>query len=291
MANDNHGAQTYDAIMGRAAAHIILKIRTKNPIELGDFVSEFTSVASQYDKFIRENHPDLAPDAKIFVKQIKKGSIIAELLPFVPFAIFGAHEIVSNLEQINAVNEFVKNYGGKLKTYFRKGGEVEGASRSDLKDFMGSLASIANDPDGSASLEAAVFEDGRKKIRAAVKFTTREAIRGVEHIEDHRKKLERRDSADYQRVLMVFRQANVKDSAVGKRTGEWVLVEDISDRELPLVYASDLAEQRIKHEIREADDNLFKKGFIVDVNVQTRGGRSVAYRVTNLHQVIDLLDD
>jgi hypothetical protein len=31
-----------------------------------------------------------------------------------------------------------------------------------------------------------------------------------------------------------------------------------------------------KHEIREADDNLFKKGFIVDVNVETMGGRSVA---------------
>jgi hypothetical protein len=60
-------------IMGRAAAHIILRIRTKNPIELGDFVSEFTSVASQYDKFIRENHPDLGPEARIFVKQIRKG--------------------------------------------------------------------------------------------------------------------------------------------------------------------------------------------------------------------------
>lgn len=291
MTNDNPGGQIYDEIMGRAAAHIILKIKTKNPIELGDFVSEFTSVASQYDKFIRESHPDPLPDARIFVKQVKKGSIIAELLPFAPFAILGAHEIVTNLEQINAVNEFVRNYGNKIKTYFKKGGEVEGASRSDLKDFMGSLASIANDPDGSASLEACVFEDGKKKIRAAVKFTTREAVRAVEHLEEHRKKLERKDSADYPRVLMVFRQANVRDSAIGKRTGEWVLIEDIADRELPLIYASDLAEQRIKHEIREADDNLFKKGFVVDINVQTKGGRPVGYRVTNLHQVIDLPGD
>jgi hypothetical protein len=52
-----------------------------------------------------------------------------------------------------------------------------------------------------------------------------------------------------------------------------------------------MAEQRIKHEIREADENLFKKGFIVDVNVQTKGGRPVGYRVTNLHQVIDLPEE
>jgi predicted nucleic acid-binding Zn ribbon protein len=60
---------------------------------------------------------------------------------------------------------------------------------------------------------------------------------------------------------------------------------------LPLIYASDLAEQRIKHEISEADDNVFRKGFIVDVNVETRGGRPVAYRIANLHQVIELPDD
>jgi len=69
------------------------------------------------------------------------------------------------------------------------------------------------------------------------------------------------------------------------------MVEAISDRELPLVYASDLAEQRMKHEITEADENIFKKGFMVDVNVETKGGRPVAYRVTNLHQVIDLPED
>jgi hypothetical protein len=77
---------------------------------------------------------------------------------------------------------------------------------------------------------------------------------------------------------------------VGKRSGEPVQIEDISEKELPLIYASDLAEQRIKHEILEVEDNVFKKGFVVDVNVETRGGRPVAYRATNLHQVIDLPD-
>ncbi len=47
----------------------------------------------------------------------------------------------------------------------------------------------------------------------------------------------------------------------------------------------------MKHEITEADENIFKKGFMVDVNVETKGGRPVAYRVTNLHQVIDLPED
>jgi hypothetical protein len=78
---------------------------------------------------------------------------------------------------------------------------------------------------------------------------------------------------------------------MGKRTGERVKIEELSSRDLPLIYASDLAEQRIKHEVREADDNVYKKGFVVDVNVQLVSGKPAAYRITNVHQVIDLPSD
>jgi len=37
-------------------------------------------------------------------------------------------------------------------------------------------------------------------------------------------------------------------------------------------------------------DTRYKKGFIVDVNVQLVGGKPAGYRVTNVHQVIDLPD-
>ena len=60
---------------------------------------------------------------------------------------------------------------------------------------------------------------------------------------------------------------------------------------MALVYSSDLAEQRIKDEIRTAQDNIYMKGFEVDVNVEVRNGRPIAYRITNLHDVIDLPDD
>jgi hypothetical protein len=270
-----------------ARASIIIKLDTKHPIEIGDFVAEFTSVADQYAKFIQQNYPDLAPGAKVYVKEIRKGSFIVELLPFVPFLMMGSAELMHNVEQINAVNEFVRTYGTKIKAYFKKNGKVPDATRSDLKDFMDGVTAIANDPDGKATIQAAVFEDQKKKVRAAISFNSREASRGVENIERHRL-LEKRDAADRPRVLMAFRQANVKDSPVGKRTGERVVIEEISEREHPLIYASELAEQHIKHEIREAEDNLFKKGFVVDVNIMTKAGKPIAYRVTNLHQVIDL---
>ena len=90
---------------------------------------------------------------------------------------------------------------------------------------------------------------------------------------------------------MYFTRSDIGDVKLGKRSGERVVIENISDRDLPLIYASNLSEQRIKHEIRDAEDNIYHKGFVVDVNVQTKGGKPAAYAVTNVHQVIDLPED
>jgi hypothetical protein len=281
--HDNPPDPTYDAIMGGAKAFITVKLQTKNPIELGAFVSEFTSVASQYEKFIKENYPDFTSEAHIFVKEVRRGSMIIELLPFLPI-IMGTDAVTSTIDQIN---DFVKHHGGKIRSYVRGKSDDED-TRSDLKDFGDTVKAIANDRDGKATIESAVFEDGKRKVRAAFSFTTKEANRALTHIEERQRGLEKTSHADYERILMVFKQANVKGTPVGKRTGEWVEIERISDKELPLIYASELAEQRIKHEINDADENVFHKGFVVDVNVETKGGRPVAYRVTNFHQVIDL---
>jgi hypothetical protein len=267
-------------------AHIVLNIQTKNPIELSDFVSAFTSIASQYEKFVRTNYPELSGHAEMFVREVRAGSIEADLIPW---ALQGLSAVVNVIEQIQIVDKFVRTYGGRLSTYIG-GSKVPEATRSDLKDFMGAVTAIANDPNGRATLQAIAFEDGKKKIKAAITFNTSEARQAQSEIEDQQLLLDASASADYQRVLMVFKQSNVKDTAMGKRTGERVVIEEISPRELPLIYASDLAEQRIKHEVREADDNVYKKGFIVDVSVQLVGGKPAGYRVTNVHQVIDLPD-
>ncbi len=90
--------------------------------------------------------------------------------------------------------------------------------------------------------------------------------------------------------MMVFTQTNVKTPRLEKRTGERVVIDEISPADKALVYASELAEQQIKHEITESDDTVFKKGFIVDVAIMKNGDRVIAYKVINLHQVIDLTD-
>ena len=277
----------YSQLMSEEPAHIILKLDTHSPIEIEDFVASFTSVAGQYDKFIRQRFPELAPDAKVYVREIRVGCIEADLIPW---AVAGASAMINRMDQILIIEEFVKTYAGRISAYFRPGGKDPTAGKSDLKDFTGAVAAIANDPNGSATLSAAYFEDGKKKIKAAFQFDTAEARRASDQIEAHKKELEHKSSADHPRKLMRFGQSNINFSKPGKRSGELVTIESISPKSYPLIYASDLAEQRIKHEIIEEPDNIYKKGFIVDVNEERSGGKIIAYRVTHVHQVIDIID-
>ena len=283
---DNRRGASYAEIMAGGPPHIIVRLSTKSPIEIGDFVSVFASLASQYEQFIRSDYPDLRAEAQIYVKEIRPGSIEADLIPLLMSIAAALQDSVAKV----IIEQFVKKLGEKIGAYFKPGGRVEDASKSDLKDFLGSVQAIANDPDGESTIEAAVYEDGKKQIKAAFKFGTKEAQQAREQIESQQRELERTSGAEHQRVMMVFMQANIKNIDLGKRTGERVMIEVLSPKDFPLIYASDLAEQKIKHELREADENAFKKGFVVDVNVELRGGKPVAYRVTNLHQVIDLPD-
>ena len=277
---------SYAQLMSEQPPHLTLRIETKEPIELGAFVGAFTSIASEYERHIKQTNPDLIGQAEIYVKEVRAGSIEAILLP----AIATAMPFIVELDKVLILEDFVRRWGGRIGALI-SGNRQDDFTRPELKDFADAVRAIANDPAGSATLEAAKFQDGERKIKASFKFDTKQARAAQRQIENRQRGLEEKTSADYQRVLMIFTRSDVNDAAVGKRSGERVKIEEVSGVSLALIYASEMAEDRIKHEIREADENVFKKGFVVDVNVRLSGGRPIAYAIIDVHQVIDLPDD
>jgi hypothetical protein len=287
MASDNLEGKSYSAFMAEGQPFIRICIEFQEPIELGNFVAAFTSLSGQYDKFIKTSRPDLAADADLFVKEVRAGSIEVDLLPWIVPSVAGA---LALMDQIMTVDSFVRIYGAKILAYIKPGGRAADVGKSDLKEIMGAVKAIAADPDASSRIEAVYYENGKEQVKTAIRFNTQQARVAEREVQAHMIEIESKSSADHNRVLMTFSQSNIKTTEPGKRTGERVVIAGISPQDLPLIYASDMAEQRIKHEITEADDNVFKKGFVVDANVETRNGKPVAYRVTNVHQVIDLPD-
>ncbi|HQU68451.1 MAG TPA: hypothetical protein PLI43_09655 [Albidovulum sp.] len=267
-------------------AVITLTINNSKPVELNAFVRAFTSIAKEYQDAV-DASDDFQGEAEIFVKEVRSGSIVADLLPVVASTL---PIIASSAEQIWLAVEFVEKWKDRI-TKLASGIVPEAFSRSDLKTFAGAVEAIARDPEASSTLEVATFEDGKRQVKAAFKFHSSDARQVEKTIEGEYRRLESERDDTHYRVLMVFTRSDVGDAPKDKRSGERVIIQQISDRDLPIMYASDLAEQRVKHEIREADDNIFKKGFSVDVSVLYRNSRPMVYRILNVHEVLDLPDE
>jgi hypothetical protein len=223
----------------------------------------------------------------MYVREVRAGSIEADLIPWLSvYAPF-----ISDMDKALIIEEFVRRWAGRFQALLGDGTTAPPQTRSELKDWADAVRAVATDPNASQTLEAAVFKDGKKKVEAAFRFNTNDARQALQTVEARQLQLEQQTQhSDRERVLMRFTRSDIGEATLGKRSGERVVIEEISDKPLALIYGSDLAEQRIKHEIRDSYENVFKKGFVVDVNVRSSGGKPVAYAVTNVHQIIELSD-
>ncbi len=155
---------------------------------------------------------------------------------------------------------------------------------------MDGVVAIANDPNGSSEISVSTFTDGIKEIKASFKFNSTQARVARDYIEERLTAIENKSQPEHKRVLMTFTRLDFRNAKVGKKSGELVVIQSVSDKPLPLIYGSDLAEAHIKHTLNEADENICNKGFIVDAVTTMHGEKPAGYTVTNLHQVIDLPD-
>jgi hypothetical protein len=267
--------------------HLILKIETKNPVELSEFVGAFVGLGNQFEQFYDREYPTEKGNVRFYVREVRAGSIIAELVPhlFPAGAVLVA--AMTAVKYANDLAKFVETYGGRIKKYFKRGGRDTEASKGDVTDFLSTVQAVAHDSEGSLSL--AVYENGTERV--AFQFNTKEAKEAERNLLEHRIELDQTTDVDHKRVLMVFKRTNVAHATTGKRSGELVEIDAIHPRPLPIVYASALAEERIRHEIAEVDDNVYKKAFDVDVNIEMRSGKPIAYRLVAVHDVIDLPEE
>lgn len=286
---------SYNEAMGEDGAHIRLKLDTDEPVALSDFVAEFVGIANQFEKFVSREFPNMKADSEIYIKEVRNGCIEADLVTLIVGGGVTASAVaawaIDAMDKVQIFSKFVESLKKRVSPYFRKGGRTEDATKGDLNDWLKTTQAIANDPNGSVSLEAAMFEDGDRKVRAAFKFSSGEAREAERQINEHKKELEAESDADYKRVMMRFVRPSIEKVSSHKRTGERALIEAIHSKPLAVMYASDMARERIQHELKESDVNTFNLLFDVDVNVEMSRGKPTVFRIVDVHDVTDAPDE
>jgi hypothetical protein len=278
--------------MGDDEAHVRLTLDTDEPIPISEFVGAFVSIENQFGKFIAAERPDLRGEGELFVKEVRKGSIEADLIVLAAITtgvgLPGLPGIIDALDKTQVLTKFVADLRDRIAPYFTPGGRDPKATKSDLSDFYKAVSTIARDPQGAMNLETAVYEDGKREVRTAFKFSSSQARVAQSEIAQHRKELEAKTDSDHERVLLRFVRPSVETGKPGKKGGERGVIEKLHKRALPILYASDLAEQRIRHEMLQVEGNVFRTLFDVDVNVELNAdGKPVAYRIVALHAVLE----
>lgn len=274
---------TYADLMVEGTPYIELRIDLKEPADLFDLVRAFSAVGNQFDEYLKREHRDLEGSTRLFVKQIRAGSIIVELIPMIV-------TLVQAMDTGLIVDGFVNRFRALLSPYLA-GNRVQDLSRNDIRDVLSAVKLIANDPDGRAAISSLEYHKTKTTERVSVHWDTSGAKKAAETLERQQVEISLPAYEVFENVLMVFWQSNLKDPLPGKRTGEMATIEAVSPKPLAIVYETDLARERIKHETEQGDRNLYKLGFYVDCYVERFQGRAVSYRITNVRSIIPLPDD
>lgn len=261
--------------------HIVIVIENQDPIDLLDFTASLTALAREHEATMRATRPGIDVDeTRLLIVDVRKGSIVLELLPALA-------PLVATVEYANTAIEFVKHIAGAVTVLGRPGGRLENATTQQLKNMNDMVHSVVKDT--NVSLQIAVKHTNGEVIQEIV-VKKEDGRHIVENARAQRLELEGKGSASHQRVLMHLHQSSVENLKVGKKTSEKGIVESLDPIPRTLIYASDLAGQRIKDAILEPGGNPYQKGFVVDLDVETIGGRPRVYRVLAVHDVIDLED-
>lgn len=261
--------------------YYILTIDTKEPVELQDFIGQLAGFGNQFEKFIKKQHPSLDGEAKFLVKDVRHGSMVFDILPII-------QPLFQHVEHLVLLDTFVCTWKQRVSTYFKKGGRDTSANKADLKDVISAIKAIARDPKAVSKLEYVKHTDGKRETETVFQFDNKQANRALQELENHQFELAEKGDAQRKRVSMVFTRPDSGGAAVGKRSGEKCLISAISPKPRPVIYVSELVEEQIKDELRHGENNIFKLAFIVDVNVEIINNKPAAYRITHLHQIIEL---
>lgn len=242
------------------------------------------SLGAQYERFIRREHPNAQDhEVDLLVNRITEGSIVIEL--------FGAVQpLFQGMDNILIFKQFVEMIGAKLSVLSRPDGRLEDATSRELKDITRLVETVVGDKGGAAEFDAVeyVSQTAQRNVAARFSFQGKDAGRVIENAEAQIREITGGNPNRENGVLMRLFQTNIGAAEADRASGEKGIIETLSEHPRRLIYASDLAGQRIKGAWSDQGINPYELGFTVDVDVQMVNGRPRAYRILDVHDIFPL---
>lgn len=259
----------YDPFGGREL--LTVEIKNSRPVDLVDLTTSLMALAKEFQEFAGDNANELGlRDLKLYVRELRTGSIIAELVPI-------AQQADWFIEHKDVLGAFVSNLNDIIGYFLRGDRPDDPPTRQEAERLSQIIDPVAKDAGAQFNIQAS--DQAKVEIHNHIHLESRDAnavqngIRRFLGPDLPALKIERDQ-------LMVLEQVkNVPSS----KTGDRAIIESIWPRAVKLQFLSDDAKRRVL----ALEENPFQKVFIVDVEVHSVGGKPALYRVIEVKDTIE----
>jgi hypothetical protein len=253
------------------AAQLVVKINNNAPIEVSDFARSMLSLGNEYQRFLGTGEYAATPDdVKLFVRDVRSGSITATLAAFAPAAI-------PFIEHADSIVEFAKH----LKTMYEwlrgeGSGKPAKLDKTTLQNLNYIVEPVAKDAASQLNISAINIQGG---LVVNLPITSLDANAIQNHIRRELDALAEPVTGLHEQVVMYWAQAR----GAGK-VGDKARIESLYKGDVKVRFTDD----QLKSSMLHKQPYPFGTAFVVDVVVETVRERPVLYKVMRLHEVIPL---
>ena len=247
-------------------------IKNEKPVVLTDLTMSLLGVNQQFQRFLEtETNQDYQPSTELYIKEVRSGSIIVELvalaMPIVPLIWEGGPLSQWVLQAEAIVHWFL----GKLDT------PPKDLSKNDLKQWNSILEPVAKDNGSQLNL---TVSDGGKVINQFF-INSQEANAAQNQIQREIENLEDPDEHIQKRKVMVWYQTKFDTES---HTGDKAIIEAISKKAVKVIFENNAVKEAMLKGDERYSKPWHKLAYIVDVEVQTVNGSPKLYTVLKYYK-------
>ncbi len=248
-----------------------ITINNTKPVVLTDLTMALLGVGQQFERFIENEAADQGQlCSELFIKEVKSGSIIVELVA-------QAMPVVPLLWQGGSIGEWV-NYAKSVYDWLggKSGQPPKEVTKQDLKQWSNILEPVAKD--NSSQLNFTVSSGGQVINQFIISSEHANALQNS--IKREIGLLNEPDDHVQRKRVMTWYQTKFDDTS---QTGNKAVIESISKSPVKVIFENNAVKRALM-----AGDPRFKKpwnelAYIVDVKVQTVQSIPKVYTIINYY--------
>lgn len=247
---------------------LTIEIKNRQPVELLDLTNSFMSLADEYRRFVQTQEVvTYADDVRLYIKEIRSGSIITDLVALsaagLPFA-----------EHTVTILDFSKYMYKAYAFLTGKSQDRPPLSKPNLVNMMRIVDPIARD--SASQMNVSTVVNGN--VNLTINIGSIEANAAQNAASRELKAMKEPSSGFHDQVVLYWYQARNDLSAT---TGDRAIIESINAGAIKTIFG--LPELKAKM-LRDP----FSHAYLVDVYVETVGGKPVLYKISAIHDNIEL---